>query len=220
MKVDLIESRQVQILKKKVFTFPRYFNIGMFTLCIVFLSKTISAKAESGSFELVKHNNIQGTINTLPYERIEGRGVRFRYTKISENVIGHFWYLDQNYDLRARTIQIHYSGIVPAKISIFLFHSFTGAKAIYHFRLDNSLETKTISFQVPNTLPFKAVSTFELKIEKREAQKSYGDFLIEKVEILPEKVVLQPFQSKQSHPFPFGGYFLQSNIWGGEVRAS
>ena len=172
------------------------------------------------SSPLVQHDSLQGTINTLSYERIEGRGIRFRYTQIPEDFIGHFWWFEPQ-DLRGKTVRIFYSGIVPSEITFLVRRSYWAVETACRFHLEDSPETKILSFQVPNKLPFKEVSIFELRIEKARAGRPYGDFLIEKVEVVESDDALPPIEAEnQSHPFPFGGPYLQSNIWGGEVRAS
>lgn len=179
------------------------------------------ATKQDTPLQLIHHSDLQGTINTLPYERIEGRGVRFRYTEIPEKMIGHFWYLKQSYDLRGKSIRIHYSGIVPKELSFLLFRSHWSVKVIYNIHLEDSEETKTITFQILDRLPFKDVSIFELRIERAQAGKPYGDFLIEKVEILENDDNSTSIKTDhEPKPFTFGGPYLQSNIWGGEVRAS
>ena len=172
------------------------------------------------SNQLITHDGFQGTINALSYERIEGRGVRFRYTEIPEEMIGHFWYFRSN-DLRGKTIRIYYSGIVPHEITFLVAHSYWSTKAIYRFRLEDSPETKVLSFQIPNRFPFKDVSIFEFRIEKSRAGRPYGDFLVEKVEILEggDDSTLIGTRS-QPKPFVFGGPYLQPNVWGGEVLTS
>jgi len=172
------------------------------------------------SNQLMTHHDLQGTINTLSYERIEGRGVRFRYTQIPEDFIGHFWWFGPR-DLRGKTVRIFYSGIVPSEITFFIRRSYWGVETRYTFHLEDSPETKILSFQIPDRIPFKEVSIFELRIAKSRAGKPYGDFLIEKVEVAPGDKASTPIEmGNQSHPFPFGGPYLQSNIWGGEVGAS
>ena len=172
------------------------------------------------SDQLIAHNDLQGTIDTLPYEKIEGRGTRFRYTQIPEEIIGHFWWFKSR-DLRGKTIRVYYSGIVPHEITFLTSHSYWSAKAIYHFSLEDSPETKVLSFQIPNRLPFKDISVFELRIEKSHAGRPYGDFLIERVEVIADDHISTPIEiENQSHSFSFGGPYLQSNIWGGEVKTS
>ena len=171
--------------------------------------------------QLIHHNDLQGTINTLPYERIKGRGIRFRYTKIPEQIIGHFWHFKQSHDLRGKNIRIYYSGIVPNEVSFLLFRSYWSVKAIYNIHLEDSEETKTITFQIPNRLPFKDVSICELRIQRAQAGKPYGDFLIEKVEVVKSNDHSTSIKTdNESKPFVFGGPYLQSNVWGGEVLAS
>ena len=173
------------------------------------------------SNQLITHDGLQGTINTLPYERIEGKGVRFRYTEIPEQIIGHFWYLKQSQDLRGKSIRIHYSGIVPNELSFLFFRSYWSVKAIYNIRLEDSKETKTITFQIPDKLPFKDISICELRIGRAQAGKPYGDFLIKKVEVLESNDHSTSIKTDdEPKPFVFGGPYLQSNIWGGEVLAS
>lgn len=175
---------------------------------------------ENTLLQLIHHNDLQGTINTLSYERIEGRGIRFRYTQIPEDFIGHFWWFEPK-DLRGKTVRIYYSGIVPSEITFLVRRSYWGVEAAFRFHLEDSPETKILSFQIPDRIPFKEVSIFELRIEKARAGKPYGDFLIEKVEVAPGDKASTPIEmGNQSHPFPFGGPYLQSNIWGGEVKAS
>ena len=88
--------------------------------------------------------------------------------------------------------------------------------------MEDSSKTKVLLFKVPNTLAFRDVSIFEFRIEKSLAGKNYADFLIEKVEALNGNQDQEPIKNQQnpSQSFPFGGSFLQSNIWGGEVRAT
>ncbi len=175
---------------------------------------------DDSSDRLITHSDLQGTINTLSYERIEGKGIRFRYTQIPEDFIGHFWWFKAR-DLRGKTIRVYYSGIVPNEITFLVAHSYQSAKAIYHFPLEGSPETKVLSFQIPDRLPFKDISIFELRIERSRAERPYGDFLIENVEVAASDNASTPIEmGNQSHPFPFGGPYLQSNIWGGEVKTS
>jgi len=65
--------------------------------------------------QLIQHDDLHGTINSLPYEWMHGWGVRFRYTKISKKLIGHFWWF-KGRDLRGKTVRVRYSGLVPAEI--------------------------------------------------------------------------------------------------------
>ncbi len=179
-----------------------------------------SKRPGDSSNQLITHNNLQGTINTLSYERIEGKGIRFRYPQIPEEMVGHFWWFKTR-DLRGKTIRVYYSGIVPHEITFLISHSSQSAKAIYSFHLEDSPTTKIISFQIPNRPPFKDISIFELRVEKSRAEKPYGDFLIEKVEVAVGDNVSTPIEMRnQSYPFTFGGPYLQSNIWGGEVKTS
>ena len=169
---------------------------------------------------LIRHEDLQGTINTLPYERIKGAGVRFRYTTIPEEMIGHFWRF-KSVDLRGKTIRVYYSGIVPNEITFFLSRSYSSVKASYRIRLKNSSQMQVISFTIPKAFAFKDISIFEFQVEKFHAGKSYGDFLIEKVEVGSK--VNGPAVDKienRSHPFVFGGPYIKSNIWGGEALAS
>lgn len=54
---------------------------------------------------------------------------------------------------------------------------------------------------------------------KFPAEKTYPFF--DRVEVLTGPgVPSHPAQDSPREPFPFGNGFLQSNIWGGEVRAS
>lgn len=171
--------------------------------------------------ELITHDDLQGSINLLPYERIEGKGVRFRYTDIPQERIGHTWFV-KPVDLRGKTVRVHYSGIVPQEMTFKISRSGASAQAVYRVSLEDSLKGKSVFLKVPDALPFKEVHFFEFEIERSRAGKDYGDFLIEKVEILeggePEKSTVK--DKEPPRHFPFGSPFLQSNIWGGEVRSS
>ena len=170
--------------------------------------------------ELIQHESLQGTINSLPYERIKGVGVRFRYTTIPEELIGHFWRV-KSVDLRGKTIRIYYSGIVPHEITFLFSRSYSSVKASYRVSLIDSSRTQVVSLKVPENFAFKDISIFEFQIVKSRVGKNHGDFLIEKVEIGSNHDNFRPDKAEhRSHSFSFGGPYLQSNIWGGEVFAS
>ncbi len=205
----LSENQRILVSKKpqKIATVKRF-------------AKKSRATQKAAASELIHHESLQGTINTLPYERIKNIGVRFRYSSIPEEIIGHFWRFHST-DLRGKTIRINYSGIVPNEMVFLISRSYSSAKASYRLFLKDSSETRTISLTVPESTPFKDISIFEFQIVKSHAGKNYGDFLIEKVEIVSNHAD-DRHDKKEHHPraFSFGGPYIQSNIWGGEILVS
>ncbi|GEM_PF-6237040 len=182
-------------------------------------SNILQATQKAAESQLIQHEDLQGTINTLPYERIKNIGVRFRYTSIPEEIIGHFWRF-KSADLRGKTIRIYYSGIVPNEIIFLMSRSYSSVKASYRVPLTDSSQTQVISLKVPNSIAFKDISILEFQIEKFRARKPYGDFLIEKIDVVANENVSSNKIENSSRPFSFGDPYLQSNIWGGEVLAS
>jgi hypothetical protein len=143
--------------------------------------------------EFIFHEDAQGAINFLPYEMLEGKGTRFHYSKMEGETAGHFWFLKPQ-DLRGKTIQIHYSGIVPQEMVFKLSRSSSSACAVYRSPLRNGAETKAVAFKVPDTFPFKDVGIFKFEIERSRSGKTYADFFIRKIEILN-----RPFQPSMVH---------------------
>lgn len=169
---------------------------------------------------LIAHDDLQASIGFLPYERILGKGVRFRYTSIEGERIGHAWFFAPR-NLRGKTIRVFYAGIVPREITFSVSRSSTSARVHYRFEPKDSAQTQVLSFKVPDKLPFDRVALFEFVIEKERASRPYGDFLVERVEVLDDDALNMPAIAKNQTPsFAFGNNYFQSNIWGGEVRAS
>ena len=119
----------------------------------------------------------------MPYEKIRGRGIRFRYTEIEGDSIGHAWFFKPR-DLRGKILRVRYSGIVPCEMVFKIARSSESAAVSSRVRLESSSETKTFALRIPAAFPFREVSVFKFEIEKETAGRPYGDFLIEKVEIL------------------------------------
>jgi len=128
-------------------------------------------------------HNVQASLNGLAFELVPAQGVRFRYSGISEDRIGHVWY-GQARDLRGKTLKIWCSGMLPDEITFELSRSTTSAKLVSHFRPERGRRTHIFSIDVPNTLPFRETSIFRVAIERSRQTRMYGEFLVEKVVIV------------------------------------
>lgn len=147
------------------------------------LEETLKDEIGIATLPLISEEDEHGAIGLLPYEKTEGKGIRFNYSSIENEKIGHFWLFEPK-DLRGKLISIAYSGNVPKEITFKLSRSSTSAIAAFHFPLESSSETKSLVFKVPNTLAFKGVAVFKFEIDIQKAGRSYGDFFIERVEVL------------------------------------
>ncbi len=133
---------------------------------------------------LITNQDLQGQIGFFPYESVGKTGIRFRYSRLEGEESGHRWFFSPR-DLRGKTIRVSYSGIVRKEIFFTISRSSASAELKRLVRLKNTPKPRTFLLRVPWALPFKDVSLLKLEIETLRAGKQYGDFLIEKVEVLP-----------------------------------
>ncbi len=124
----------------------------------------------------------QTSINGLSYERVPGRGVRFKYGDMDASPLGHMWFW-RSEDLRGITLRLYYSGIVPNYIHFFVGRSSYSERHLTLFRLENSPDDlKSFDLLIPDRPSFKETAIFGFHFERRGASNKTGDFLIEKIE--------------------------------------
>lgn len=151
---------------------------------------TISAKAREkkkfDSLNLLTDGELQAMVNYLDYEIFPGKGVRFHYSDVPDTPIGHMWFLKKPHDLRGKTVRLDYRGYAPEWINVKMARSGTSASVTRKVKLENAPhESKSIFLETPNKFPFKDVKYFEFWIDRESASRSYGDFVIERVAVLP-----------------------------------
>ena len=179
-------------------------------------------KARLSPLELLDHTELQARVNDLDYEILPGKGVRFRYSGLLYERMGHEWFLKKPRDLRGKTVRIDYRGYVPKEITFRIAKSGTSAAVEKKVALEDSpYEPQSIFIVIPNTVPFKAVKHLEFWIERESAGWSQGDFMIEKVVVLERQESAKAVANEsRPEPFPFDQPFVPTNLMRTEVRSS
>lgn len=171
---------------------------------------------------LLDHTELQAMVNDLDYEILPGRGVRFRYSGLPQDPVGHLWFLKRPLDLRGKTIRIDYLGYVPREMTFRIAKSGTSAAVIKKVKLEDApYETRSLFIEIPNTIPFKEVKYLEFWIDRKGAGRSYGDFMIEKVRVIEtSEKARQAVDESQPEPFPFDRPFIPTHLMRTEVPAT
>ncbi len=171
---------------------------------------------------LLTHRELQAMVNYLDYEIFQGRGVRFRYSDLPDDHMGHMWFLKRPRDLRGKTVRIDYRGIVPDEMTFKIARSGTSASVTKKAKLDNSsYEPRSIFIDIPDRIPFKDVKYFEFWIDRENAGRRHGDFMIEKVAVLEGKDEARQVPNEtQPESFPFNRPFVSTPFMRSEVPLS
>jgi len=171
---------------------------------------------------LLDHTELQAMVNYLDYEIFPGRGVRFRYSDLPDDHMGHMWFLKRPRDLRGKTVRIDYQGYVPREMTFRIAKSGTSAAVEKKVVLEDSpYEQRSIFIDLPNTTPFREVKHLEFWIERETAGRTHGDFMIEKVVVLEgEESGKQVANESRPEPFPFDRPFVPTNLMRSEVPVS
>jgi len=171
---------------------------------------------------LLTHRELQAMVNYLDYEIFQGRGVRFRYSDLPDDHMGHMWFLKRPRDLRGKTVRIDYRGIVPDEMTFKIARSGTSAAVTQKVKLDNSsYELRSIFIDIPDRIPFKDVKYFEFWIDRENAGRRHGDFMIEKVAVLEGKDEARQVPNEtQPESFPFNRPFVSTPFMRSEVPLS
>ena len=171
---------------------------------------------------LLDHTELQAMVNSLNYEILPGKGVRFRFDDLIYDPMGHEWFLEKPRDLRGKTVRIDYRGYVPREMTFRFSRSSTSAATEKKIKLEDAPESaRSIFIDIPSTIPFKDVRSLEFWFDREGAGRSHGDFMIEKVVVLDHSARAKeaPAESRPQ-PFPFDLPFAAMNFMRSEVRAS
>lgn len=171
---------------------------------------------------LLDHTELQAMTGYLYYEILPGRGVRFRYDELRDERMGHFWLLKRPRDLRGKTVRIDYQGYVPREMTFRIAKSGTSAAIVKKVKVEDSpYKSRSIFIDIPNTIPFKEVKFFEFWIERESAERSHGDFMIEKIIVLEKGESDEPgADESRPEPYPFEKPFIPTNLVRAGVRAT
>lgn len=136
--------------------------------------------------DLLDHTELQAMVNSLDYEVLPGKGVRFRYDEIRQDRLGHEWFLKSPSDLRGKSIQIDYLGFVPREMTFRIAKSGRSAAVIKKVKLvDSPNKPRSVFLDIPDTIPFREVQYLEFWFDRETAGRSHGDFMIGKVVEVP-----------------------------------
>ncbi len=171
---------------------------------------------------LLDHTELQAMVNSLDYEILPGKGVRFRYDDLLYDHMGHEWFLEKSRDLRGKTVRIDYRGYVPQEMTFRLSRSSTSAAVEKKVRLEDVPDRiRSIFIEIPSTIPFKDVRSLEFWFDREGAGRSHGDFMIEKVVVLDHPAMAkEALDESRPQPFPFDHPFAATNLMQSEVRGS
>jgi hypothetical protein len=171
---------------------------------------------------LLTHKELQAMVNYLDYEIFPGRGVRFQYSDLSDDHMGHMWFLKRPRDLRGKTVRIDYRGYVPVEMTFKIARSGTSASVTRKVKLESSpYGSKSVFLEIPDKFPFKDVKYFEFWIDRESAGRMHGDFIIEKVVVLEKKdEARQAPNEARPESFPFNRPFVPTNLIRSEVPLS
>lgn len=168
---------------------------------------------------LLDHTELQAMAGYLYYEILPGRGVRFKYSEVLYDHMGHEWFLEMPRDLRGKTVRIDYLGYVPREMTFRIAKSGTSAAVEKKVALQDSLYgPRSVFIDIPNTIPFKEVKYLEFWFDRKSAGRSHGDFMIEKVVVVENtekgKGVVD---ESRPEPFPFDRPFAPTNLMWAEA---